>query len=163
MLLWKLRYQQADFSSRWPRKTKAEVGIIFFLPAWGQPITEEWRAHGDGSGSFPRRTEGWGTWALCKVTTSLPAEEQGCVVLLPRLYLSKGWKSSLVLPSLDWCDNEIEGWICCFLSPMVLPWPKDPGERECVHHTLLRGAEIHPSACCFQLGSLFSSRSHLLS
>lgn len=146
MLLWKLRYRQADFSSWWPRKTKAEVGIIFFLPAWGQPITEEWRAHGDGSGPSPRRTDSRGTWALCKVTTSLPVEKQGCSVLLPCLYLPKRWKSSLMLPSLDRCDNEIEAWISYFLSPMVFPWPKDTGEQECVHsHIVQRGWD--PSPC----------------
>lgn len=83
MLLRKVRHQQADFSSRWPTKTKAEVGIIFVLPAWGQPITEEWRAHRDGPA--PGRTEEWGTRAPCKVTTSLPVEQQGCIVLLPHL------------------------------------------------------------------------------
>lgn len=130
----------------------------FFVPAWGQPITEDWRAHGDGSGSSPRGTEEWGTWALCKVTTSLAVEKQGCIVLLPHLYLPKRWKSSLVLPSRDRCNsNEIEGWISCLLSPMVLfPVPQGHGRaRMCALTHCSERAQIHPCVCCFQPGALF--------
>lgn len=160
-LLQKVRHQQADFSSRWPRQTKAEVNIIFSLPAWGQPITRVWRVHRDGPGSSPGRTEEWGTWALCKVTTSLAAAEQGCSVSLPHLSLPRRWKSSLVLPSPDWRDsNETEGWISCLLSPMVFPVALGQGEQwECVHSRCSEGAQIQPCGCCEQLRLLFSSRS----
>lgn len=131
----------------------------FFVPAWGQPITEDWRAHGDGSGSSPRRTEEWGTWALCKVTTSLAVEKQGCIVLLPHLYLPRGERA------VSCCHHETGATAMRLRdeSPACsLPWcsqcPKDTGEHECVHsHIAQRGLRSIPVSAASSLELSFQA------
>lgn len=123
------------------------------MPAWGQPITEDWRAHGDGSGSSPRRTEEWGTWALCKVTVSSWRTRLYCIAT--SFVFTKEVKEQPHAAITRWMRQQWN-WgmnLLLALSHDVPSAPRTWESRNVCTHTLLRGG-WDPSLCLL-LPSLF--------
>jgi len=74
MLLQKVRYQQTAFGSRQPRQAMAEVGILFYCQFGVSPLPER--------SEELTGTEEWRARPPCKVTTSLPAGDQGYILYI---------------------------------------------------------------------------------